>query len=208
MQDLLATSEIEATAKANPKILNILNENNLPLKVNSKELDELKSGHMNDTRVLTAKIYSSLPEDIKKPINPKALQTAALLHDYGKALIPSEVLNKNGALNETEREIMNLHSELSYELLKNKNLDEETLNLIRYHHQNPQSSRYPMVEENYDCDNMSLQILKAADQYSALREDRCYREALSKEEALEIIHKDVEDGNLSEEVFNALVKSV
>ncbi len=41
------------------------------------------------------------------------------------------ILNKNGALNPAEREIMEQHALLSYELLKTTDLDKQTLDLIK-----------------------------------------------------------------------------
>ena len=59
-----------------------------------------------------------------------------MLHDLGKVLIPSKILNKPAKLNFKERKIMNIHSTLGYELLKTQHLPTETLSLIKYHHQN------------------------------------------------------------------------
>ena len=89
---------ITKLAKSNPEIMRILKENKIPLKVNSAELEKLKHGHLIDTRVTAAKIYSALPKELKMEINPQTLQQAAMLHDYGKALIPNAILNKNGKL--------------------------------------------------------------------------------------------------------------
>ena len=66
-----------------------------------------------------------------------------------RVLIPPDVLNKKGRLNDAETKIMHRHSELSYELLKNTNLDKTTLNLIRNHHQNARRSGYPFVDNNF-----------------------------------------------------------
>ena len=44
--------------------------------------------------------------------------------------------------------------------------------------------------------------------YTALREKRSYKNPFSKYEALEILAKEVNDGNISQEVYNALVKAV
>ena len=198
---------IEAEAKANPKIQELLSRHNLATKVNLKELEKLKQGHLKDTRLMVAKIYSSLPAYLKDEVKLNALQEAALLHDYGKILIPSEILNKDSKLTYDEREVMELHSELGYELLKNKNLSEETLNLIKYHHQNLNKTGYPAVNNDFECD-LGLQILNAADKYSALREERCYKDAFGKIEALQIIAKDVNNGNISQDVYTALLRSI
>ena len=200
-------AQIEATVNSNPRIQQILKEHNMPVKVNMAELEKLKNGHLRDTRVVSAKVYSSLPQEMKGQVNLPHLQEAAMFHDYGKVLIPDNVLNKNGKLTDAEREIMNLHSELGYELLQNSGLSEETLELIKYHHQNPMGTGYPAVSKSYEY-GVDAQILNIADKYAALTEKRSYKDALSKEEALKIIYEDVEKGLISEEVFNALAKAV
>lgn len=199
--------QIEIVAKSNPRINQILSENNVALKVNVEELDKLKQGHMKDTRVVTAKIYSSLPSELKQEINLSDLQNAAMLHDYGKVLIPSEILNKKDKLSPAEREVMEQHSELGYELLKDKGLSENCLNLIKNHHQNCSGSGYPAVEKDYKH-SIEAQILTVADKYSALREKRSYKNPLGKYEALEIIAKDVNKGLISQDVYTALIKAV
>ncbi|MBE7710690.1 MAG: HD domain-containing protein [Cyanobacteria bacterium SIG31] len=200
-------AEIEAVAKNNPRIRDIMSKYNLPLKVNMEELEKLKQGHMKETRIATAKMYSSLPTELKKEVSLPELQEAAMLHDYGKVLIPDEILNKKGRLNEKEREIMELHSELGYELLKDKGLSQKTLNLIKYHHQNLNKNGYPAVNKDFEF-GIDAQILNTADKYSALREKRSYKNPLGKYEAFEIIAKDVNNGQISQEVYTALIRSV
>lgn len=200
-------SEIEAAAKSNPRICEIMKEYNLPVKVNTAELEKLQHGHLPNTRITAAKIYSSLPKDLKEQVNISDIQEAAMFHDYGKVLIPDKVLNKAGRLDGKEREIMNQHSELGYELLKNKGLSQNTLNLIKYHHQKPDGSGYPLADADFEY-GLETEILNTADKYTALREKRSYKDEMSREEALEEIKKDVADGIISQEVYNALEKAV
>ena len=200
-------AEIEAIAKTNPRIREILNEYNLPAKVNEIELEKLKNGHLQGTRITAVKIYSNLPSEIKQELNLQELQEAAMFHDYGKVLIPDKILNKRGELNEQEWEIMKQHSELGAELLKNKNFSPKTIELVKYHHQNKSGSGYPKIDSDYEYD-MTSEILSVADRYEALMEERSYKNAMTREEALAVIEKDVIDGKVSTEVFNALKKSV
>lgn len=203
----LTKNEIESIAKSNLCLVKIFNYYNLPIKANVEELEKLKNGHLEKTRDTVNKIYSALPEELKKEVNIFNLQTAALFHDFGKVLIPNSVLNKGGKLNPQEREIMELHSQIGYELLKNRGLNEKVLNLIRYHHQNLRKSGYPAMENNFDY-GIEYQILSVADKYTALREARCYKNPFGKYEAFEVIAKEVNSGLLSQEVYTALVKSV
>ena len=167
----------------------------------------MKQGHLTATRIIAAKIYSVLPQNLKSEVNLQDLQEAAMLHDYGKVLIPKEILYKESSLTPKEKEIMNLHAEFSYELLKQKGVRESVLKLIKYHHQTPNGAGYPIAGKDFEY-TISLQILNAADKYSALTENRSYHRAYSKSEALEIIKKDVESNILSKEVFDSLKKVV
>lgn len=212
LQDSFSTNPITETGKlkqavqSNPRIMEILKEYNIPVKINTAELEKLQKGHLMDTRITAAKMYSALPADLKAEVNLKDLQEAAMFHDYGKALIPEKILNKKGKLDEREKEIMKLHSELGYELLKEQGLNQNVLNMVKYHHQKPDGSGYPQINNDFMPD-ISSQILAAADKYSALREERSYKPAMSRNEALNIIHKDVQAGLVSPEVFTALEKA-
>ena len=199
--------QIEATAKSNPRIKELLAEHNLPVKVNIEELNKLKQGHMTETRIVAAKIYSSLPAELKKEVSLPHLQEAAMLHDYGKVLIPENVLNKVGKLDANERKVMELHSELGYELLKDKGISDKTLSLVKYHHQNLNGNGYPAKKKDFEY-GIDAQILSTADKYTALREKRAYKNPMGKYEALEIIAKDVNNGNISQDVYTALIRSV
>lgn len=206
-ENFFNVKELEALSAQNPNIRRILNEHGLDVKINTKTLEQLQKGHLKEARILTAKIYSSLPPELKHNMSMQDLQEAALLHDIGKIFIPDKILNKKGKLTDDERKIMELHSELGYELLKSKGIREEVLNLIKYHHQTPQKDGYPKVDDDWNY-SISSEILRIADEYSALTEERPYKPQMSKEEALAVIYDDVKNGKISETVYNALKNSV
>ncbi|MBP3925034.1 HD domain-containing protein [bacterium] len=202
------TSEkyIISQIKSNPEISKIMKEMNAPIVLNMDELRALQSGHATETKKIAMAIAKNLPQSLKNQVNLKSLQDAAYLHDLGKVLIPKEVLNKPGKLTPDEEKIMHKHSLLSYELLKNSDIDTRTLNLIKHHHQNPNHTGYPKVNDDFHAD-INLQILTLADKYSALLEKRAYKEPMTSKQALTIIYKDVKDGNIHPFVFNALVNA-
>ena len=203
----VSESIVKSAIQKNPNILKILRENNLPVNINVKELEALKSGHMKDTRVIVAKMHSSLPKELKQEVNLQDLQNAAMCHDVGKSLIPEKILNKKGKLTSEEKEIMDLHSELGYEILKGSGLNKNTLEIIKYHHQTLDGAGYPKVDAKYECPK-SVQILNVADKYSALTEERAYKKAFSREDALNIISEDVKNGKIASDVFEVLNKVV
>lgn len=102
------------------------------------------------------------------------MEVGAALHDIGKSLIPEGILNKKGRLTNEERNIVNLHSVLGYEILKSLGYGVNVAEIARDHH-NP-ASKNPMA-----------QIVRAADIYSAMREERSYKKAKTHEEAMEVL---------------------
>lgn len=193
--------------KRNPRIREILRENGMRGDLNMENLRALMAGHAKDTQKIADGICEHLPVALKYEVNKKSLSDACYLHDLGKVLIPDEILNKPARLTVEEEKIMHTHSELSYELLKNSDINPKTLDLIKYHHQNPLGSGYPQANPDFNADT-TLQVLSAADKYSALTEKRSYKEPLSPEKALAIMYKDVKDGKLHPFVFKALVAHV
>ena len=191
---------------SNPHIARLLKRYRIKPAIDTRTLNELTSGHMNETCNIAIGVYSILSNDIKSKVDKESLKEASMLHDLGKVLIPSKILNKPAKLNTKERKIMNIHSTLGYELLKTQNLSEETLSLIKYHHQNLKHTGYPALSsENTDSD-LGVQIISIADKYSALRESRVYRRRLSRTEALLILYKEVREGKIMPAVYNALFK--
>lgn len=185
----------------NTELKKLLAENKLPVKLNMKELQELKNGHCKDTQEIAAKISKNLPVALRDEVNIKALKEGALLHDFGKVLIPPEILNKNGKLTEEEHKIMKLHSDIGYNLLKNTVQDPEVLALVRYHHANK-------INPDNFVPNINLQILNLADKFSALTENRVYKKAFTPQQALTIIYRDVQKGDVHPFLYNALAKTV
>lgn len=191
---------IQSMISQNLELRKILDEHNLPARLNMNELLNLKNGHCRESANLCGEIYKVLPSSLKNSVNLKDLKDAAMLHDFGKVLVPAEILNKHGKLTDEEFRIMHLHSELGYQLLKNANLNNEVLSLIRYHHDNFQNNNF--------VPDINLQILNIADKYSALTENRVYKQALTPKQALTIIYSEVKKGNVHPFLYKALVQAV
>lgn len=185
----LSTDAIKELMLMNPKVSKILRENGLPEKININELQKLANGHLKTTKSIAAAIIHNLSPEEKEVLNQKAIYEAATFHDFGKVLIPEKILNKKGGFNEKERAIMELHSELGYELLKTQNISRRGLELIKYHHQTPDNNGYPENKGNFEY-NLETEILILADKYSALTENRPYKKSLSAQEALSVIERE------------------
>ena len=202
----LHKSLVQKMIDLNPHIIRLLKRYRIRPLIDTKTLKELTNGHMNDTCNIAIGVYSFLPYDIQSKIDKTTLKEASMLHDLGKVLIPAKILNKPAKLNVKERKIMNIHSTLGYELLKTQNLSDETLTLIRYHHQNLKHTGYPVLPKDNTSADLGVQIISIADKYSALREARVYRRRLTRTEALLILYREVREGKIMPSIYNALFK--
>lgn len=203
-EEKLQKNILKSLIKQNPEIKKILNFYKIKPCIDTKTLKELAGGHMNDTCKVAIGIYNFLPEYLKNGINEENIKEASMLHDLGKVLIPSKILNKPAKLNKKEREIMNIHSTLGYELLKTQKISASTLDLVKYHHQNLTRSGYPSFAEKHQISDIGVQIISTADKYSALREARVYRHKLTRLESLLILYKEVLEGKIHKEIFKAV----
>jgi hypothetical protein len=134
--------------------------------------------------------------------NPDIICYAGL-HDIGKLFIPREILEKEGPLTDAEWETVKLHTLLAGELLDHPRLA-VARNIALYHHENFDGTGYPEGLRGEEIP-LEAQILKIADVYDALRDERSYRRAFSHEEALRIITKG--DGRVKPEHFHPRVLS-
>ena len=202
---LLDRKVIEDMIRSNPAIISVLKSQNLKPVVNVENFKRTTYKHSIDTKNHAVGIYNALPVDLKAEANLGYIQKGALLHDIGKVLIPEKVLNKQGKLNPNEAEIMHLHSKLSEALLSTQNIEPEVLNIVKYHHQNEKGSGYPEMRNSLMGFDINTEVVTLADKYSALTEHRSYKRSMTPEEALAVIKKDVDEGNINPRVYNALV---
>ncbi len=111
------------------------------------------------------------------------LELLATLHDIGKVAIDDRVLNKPGKLTEEEWAIMKTHSEIGYRIAKSSFQLEPIAQYILTHHERWDGKGYPLGLQGEDIPLIS-RIIAVADAYDAMTEDRVYRKALTREQAL------------------------
>jgi putative nucleotidyltransferase with HDIG domain len=110
----------------------------------------------------------------------------ALLHDIGKIIVPTEVLNKPGKLTEEEWQIMKRHPVAGLELVADIDFPGDIQAIIRNHHEKWDGSGYPdgLAGEQIP---LAARILCVADVYDALTTTRSYRPGLTHARAAEIM---------------------
>jgi HD-GYP domain-containing protein (c-di-GMP phosphodiesterase class II) len=137
----------------------------------------------------------------------RELGMAGLLHDLGKALVPTEVLNKPGKLTDEEFTMIKRHPGEGHRLLvEGAAVGDIPLDVVLHHHEKVDGSGYP---ERFKGEEISLYAKMGAvcDVYDAITSNRPYKAGWDPAES---IRKMAEwcHGHFDERVFQAFVKCI
>lgn len=147
-----------------------------------------------------ARLARHLAEAMGVPqANCERLEIAGLLHDLGKLRVPDEVLDKPGQLDERERKMINAHSFETYQILHRIRGFEEIAAWASYHHEEPDGSGYPF-HLTVDAMSREARILRVADIFQAMAQDRPYRAGLSADAVLQFLRELAHQGRIDAEV--------
>jgi len=141
-----------------------------------KNKDEYTAMHSLRTCILALAFgrHMELPKDTLT-----LLGVGALLHDIGKVMIPSEILDKPGNLTRDEFEIMKTHVPLGVEILENaKGIPPMAIELARRHHERYNGTGYMAGLRGNEIGDFGM-IAAIVDQYDAMVSPHVYREARS-----------------------------
>lgn len=119
-----------------------------------------------------------------------AIEIAAMIHDIGKIAMPKEILLKNGPLSADERSIVNTHTVVGYDILKEAygNFEQDSFikiaaDVIRWHHENWDGSGYPDSLSKEDIP-LAARIIRIVDSFDSMLRERSYRPAYCREDTL------------------------
>jgi putative nucleotidyltransferase with HDIG domain len=112
----------------------------------------------------------------------------ALLHDIGKIIVPTEVLNKAGDLSDEEWAIMKRHPEAGLELVADIDFPGDVRAIIRNHHERWDGNGYPDGLKGEEIP-FAARILCVADVYDALTTARSYRDSLTHARAAQVMRE-------------------
>jgi len=134
------------------------------------------------------------------------LAVAGLIHDIGKLSLFNHVQGQDKAdLNIERMKYFRMHSQNSYDILKEYGYDEEVLEAVLYHHENYDGSGYPENRSGRDIPYLA-RILRVCDVFAALTSDRKYRSAFEIDTAMELMIEEVK--NFDMEIFLAFQRIV
>ena len=129
----------------------------------------------------------------------------ALLHDIGKAFLPFNLTQMNGALDGNEKDIVKVHTILSLEVVTPV-FSDVVKNICHLHHERVNGTGYLKGMGMADIDDYVL-LVQIADVYDALTSERAYKKPYDKEKALQIMEKEAGE-LLLDDYYLSLLKGV
>jgi len=116
----------------------------------------------------------------------EALKAGALLHDIGKLAVPDYILNKPDKLSPGEFDKMKVHTIVGAEILSRVEFPYPVVPVVRHHHERWDGRGYP---DGLSGDQIPItaRILSVVDCFDAVREDRQYRKAMTRDQAIQLI---------------------
>ncbi len=132
------------------------------------------------------------------------LAIAGMLHDIGKLKLAENNQEKHNLVIEQLRYVR-MHSQLSYEILRDKGYSQFVLKSILHHHENYDGSGYP---DNIAGEDIPLgaRILRICDVFIALTSNRAYRKAFDVNTAVSLMIDEVK--NFDMKIFLAFLNVV
>jgi diguanylate cyclase (GGDEF)-like protein len=112
---------------------------------------------------------------------------AGRLHDLGKLAIPEEILRKQGALNESERLVLQRHPQIGYRMLESLGV-EPVSEWVLHHHERWDGDGYPNRLRGEEIP-LAARIIFVADAFDAMTCEHVFRESLSAVEALDELER-------------------
>jgi diguanylate cyclase len=113
-----------------------------------------------------------------------AIQKAAFMHDIGKISISRDIWEKSARLNVFELSLIRRHAEIGYNILRSIHEYATIAEYVLYHHERWDGNGYPKGLKGEDIPIQS-RIIAVADAFDAMVSSRHYREAMSKQEAVQ-----------------------
>jgi putative two-component system response regulator len=145
--------------------------------------DSYTRGHMERVGRIAAKLGRHMGAGAEEV---ELLYRSGTLHDIGKIGTPDQVLNKPGALTETEWEGIRLHPVVGANILSPIRALSNVCEPVRCHHERWDASGYPAKLGRLDIPH-TARILAVADVIDALHSDRAYRGGLPQATVREIV---------------------
>ncbi|MDP2914336.1 MAG: PAS domain S-box protein [Candidatus Aminicenantes bacterium] len=172
--------EVQETMQKQRKTLNGT-INAIALTVEAR--DPFTSGHQRRVADLARTIATEmgLPKD-----QIEGVRSAGLIHDLGKIGVPADLLSKPSKLSKTEFELIKMHPQIAFDILKDIEFPWPIASIIYQHHERMNGSGYPQGLSDGSI-LLEARILAVADVVEAMSSHRPYRPSLGLKNTLDEI---------------------
>ena len=165
--------------------------------------DKYTKNHSENVAQIAKKIAETMTlphEEITK------IYFAGLVHDIGKTVIPSEIINKIEKLTNEEFDIIKKHSSYGYTALARTDELTEIAEYVRQHHERYDGTGYPMGTKGEEIP-LAARILSVADAFDAMINERPYHKAKCQMDVIDELKK-CSGSQFDPKVVDALLKGI
>jgi PAS domain S-box-containing protein len=113
----------------------------------------------------------------------EGIHFGSLIHDLGKIRVPAEILSKPSRLSAIEFELIKVHAQAGYDILKGIDFPWPVAQMVRQHHERLNGSGYPQGLKGDEI-ILEARVLAVADTVEAMASHRPYRPGLGIDKAL------------------------
>ncbi|HEU4760352.1 MAG TPA: HD domain-containing phosphohydrolase, partial [Dehalococcoidia bacterium] len=147
--------------------------------------DPYTGGHCRRLAEYAARIASKLALPVR---DIEVVRLGAALHDMGKIVVPDSILKKPGRLTPEEYAIVKQHCYSGGQICKRVGFLMDAYPIVYHHHERWDGTGYPdgLKDERIP---IGARVVAVVDAYDAITTDRPYRDAVSHEEAAEILRQ-------------------
>ena len=133
----------------------------------------------------------------------KMMHIAGSLHDLGKLAVPRKILEKPSSLSREEFEIVKKHVYYTYTILKKIRGIGEIYEWAGLHHERLNGTGYPFNKTGAEL-SLGSRIMAVADVFTAISEDRPYRQGMKKERALYVLGNMAKQNEIDGDIVSIL----
>lgn len=147
--------------------------------------DPYTSGH----QIRVAMLATMLAVEMNlTPDQVEGIKMAAEIHDIGKISVPAEILSKPSKLSDIEYQLIKIHPEAGYNIIKDIEFPWPIATMILQHHERIDGSGYPKGLKGEEI-ILETKILSVADVVEAIASHRPYRPAYGIDNAVNEISR-------------------
>jgi PAS domain S-box-containing protein/putative nucleotidyltransferase with HDIG domain len=154
---------------------------------------EMKDRYTAGHQPRVAQLACAIAEEMKQSREQiEGIRIAGLLHDIGKIMIPAEILSKPGPLTDIQYDMVKMHPQAGYDIVKGIKFPWPVAQIVLQHHERMDGSGYPQGLSGEEI-ILEARILGVANVVEAMTAHRPHRAAHDIKEALREIsqHKGV-----------------